>query len=137
MSSDQNNITKVNFSNDLGSKIYSIAPDGNLIDSLTITIDSLQYLATTSTEQIIGVASDSVISFDELGNVDQMLVFENKVRAQKLFQDTLYILTENTIHLRSENLEFIQDYTYPEFGMFMDLKKINNTRCAVRKLAHF
>lgn len=126
LSFDEANGVRVNFYNDDESKVYSFNENGILTDSLSIERNELKFLVSTSSYETIGAVSDSVLSFDNEGNILEVLELNETINNQKNYGDTLFILAGNTLHIRSGNLDSIGSYTYEGIGTLIDIKYLNN-----------
>lgn len=86
------------------SKIFSINAINGVMDSLSVQLDSLKHIHTSSTFQFIAARNSSLIGFDLNGLQQQELIFPSKINEVLKSNDTLIVFTSAAIYSILDNL---------------------------------
>jgi hypothetical protein len=116
----------VNYSNNAlnpnESKIYTLNSNGYLIDSLTIQKSVLDGVNQFGNFDKIGFKQDSLYGFDNLGNTISTRAFSATIKNSEVFNDTLYVLTSDTLYLLDQDFQILQTTNLPGFSNYSHLK---------------
>lgn len=127
------------------SKIYSISQDGYIIDSLSISKPILDGADSLSFYQKIGFKQDSLYGFDASGNTISTKAFSSQIKNIEVFNDSLYLLTNDSIFLLNTNFQVIQSASISGYSnysqlkitpLFVDFLSNNGTSISIHKLNH-
>lgn len=123
---DANNQVIVNYSSNAGSRILTIDSIGNIIDSLFIDKSYLQGLESLSGFDFVGFKNDSLYGFSSNTLLTNTIALQNEIKGIKTVNDTLYVLTSDSIHLFDHNLNKLLSNSVSGYSAFTNLNILNN-----------
>jgi hypothetical protein len=116
----------VNYSNTNESKIYTIGAGGIISDSIEIYRSGLNDIDNLTGFEKVAIKQDSVFGFDINGNLSTSLGFNSIIQDVKAFNDTLFLLTVDSIHVLDLNLQEIASTALIGYSEYSNLKVGNN-----------
>lgn len=89
------------------SKIYELNPSGALTDSITIEHSELAGITPLTDSKIVAFKEDSLFRYDTSGNTINSLAFSSPIKGFQLFNDTLFVLSQNELTLLDANFSVL------------------------------
>jgi len=132
LSSDSSSIF-INYMQSDTSAILQFDYLGNLIDSLPISQLNLKQIQNFGNYEKIGITADTLFGFDLNGNVSYSKKFTSSIQNISILNDTLYLLTSDSIFTFDTNLSLIDSKNVPGYSEFSHLKISNHK---IRFLSH-
>lgn len=97
----------VNYYTSSTSKIYELNPSGALADSTTIEHSELAGITPLTDSNIVTFKEDSLFRYDTGGNTINTLIFSSPIKGFELFNDTLFVLSQNELTLLDTNFSVL------------------------------
>lgn len=108
------------------SKVYKIDSSGFLTDSVQTTITQLKGFCELPGYDFITYGGDSLFAFDISGNIPAIIGFTNTIQNISSVNDSLYVLTTDSIFIFDNNLNGLQGSGVTGYSQFSHLKSANN-----------
>lgn len=105
-----------------GSWVYTISSSGLITDSMLITEPKIEGFAELSGFTVTGFKNNSLLGFDTVGMLTHTITFSTPVQEINSINDTLYVLTQDSIFTFNGNLQPIDASDVPGFSSFKNLK---------------
>ncbi|WP_107038712.1 T9SS type A sorting domain-containing protein [Brumimicrobium mesophilum] len=121
-----NNDFLVNYSTPTESKIYTLNSGGVLIDSLFINQKELKGIVELQNLEKIAYKQDSIFKFDNNGSLSGTLDFSSEIQNIKVYDDTIFILTNDSIFSFDSSLAGIESTNIPGHSDYSNLKVYKN-----------
>lgn len=112
----------LNHTSSTGSWVYTISPAGVITDSMLIAEPDMEGFAELSGFEVTGFRNDSLMGFDSAGMLNHSITFSTAVQEINSMNDTLYVLTQDSIYSFSENLLPIHASAVPGYSSYRKLK---------------
>jgi len=112
----------LNRTSSAGSMVFTISPSGVITDSLLITEPKMEGFTELSGFTFTGFRNDSLMGFDATGLLVHNVSFTTPVQGMKGLNDTLYVLTQDSIFSFTGNLLPIHASAVQGFASFRKLK---------------
>lgn len=127
LSLDSSNLLFVNYNDSSGTYLNKIGAGGITLDSVAITKSELKGFEALSGFEKVAFKQDSLFGFDTIGNVSKSIIFYTQIQNIKSLNDTLYVLTKDSIYLYNNNLQIIYANKVTGFSGYSNLKFINGS----------
>ena len=108
------------------SKVYKIDNSGFLIDSVQKTMTKRNGFCELPGYDFITYEGDSLYAFDTSGNIPAVIGFTNTIQNISSVNDSLYVLTTDSIFIFDNNLNGLQGSGVTGYSQFSHLKSSNN-----------
>ena len=112
----------LNHTSSTGSWVYTISPSGVITDSMLIAEPKIEGFAELSGFEVTGFRNDSLMGFDSAGMLIQSITFSTPVQGINSMNDTLYVLTQDSIFSFSGNLQPLHESAVTGYSLFGNLK---------------
>jgi hypothetical protein len=112
----------LNYTSTGGSWVYTFSPSGVLTDSILITETRIEGFAELSGFAVSGHRNDSLMGFDSGGVLVHNTTFSTPVQGIHSMNDTLYVLTQDSIFSFTGNLQLIQSSAVQGYSSYSTLK---------------
>lgn len=108
------------------SKIYTMDLNGDLVDSLEVNHSGLSEIGVLTGFENIACKEDSLLAFDNSGQTVFSHVYSSEISNMIVNNDTLYVLTTDSIFQMNNNLQQINGRDINGYNGFSDLKVDNS-----------
>jgi hypothetical protein len=112
----------VNYVDSSGSYISTLGPGGMTSDSLEIDRMGISGFENLSGYEKVGFKADSIWGFDPSGNTIDSLIFSSNIKGLESMNDTLYVLTQDSIYKIDQDFQIIRATTITGFSNYSHLK---------------
>jgi hypothetical protein len=112
----------LNHTSSNGSWMYTISPSGLITDSVEITEPEIAGFSELSGFSVTGFRDESLMGFNSAGILLQTITFSTPVKGIHSRNDTLYVLTQDSIFSFSGNLQPILASAAPAYSSYGSLK---------------
>lgn len=119
---DENNDLHVSRNNQTDSKIYTLNTGGIILDSLSTDKIDLERIQDFTGYDKVAFKEDSIFGFDGFGNAIVSLEFSTMVQDLRVFNDTLYALTSDSIFSFDINFQSIESKNITGYDGYSNLK---------------
>lgn len=127
LSLNASNEVLVNYYDMNESKIYTINAGGLISDSLTINRSNLKGINESTNYDKIAFKQDSIFGFNQTGTVSNSLGFTTLIKNINVLNDTLFVLTNDSIFTFDSNFQEISSTTLAGNSNYSNLKISSNT----------
>lgn len=123
LSLNENDQLLVNFADTaLNSIVYTIENNGVLIDSLFISTDQLNGICELPGHEFIAYKGDSLFAINNSGVISDTILFSKTIQGINSLNDSLYVLTQDSIFIFDTNLNLIQGSDVQGHSWYSNLK---------------
>lgn len=110
-----------------GSTVFYFDSLGLTSDSLSIPVSNIEGFEDISAYEIIGFKQDTLFGFDSLGAISKSILFNTPIQNIKTLDDTLFILTRDSVFKFDNNLQYILGTNINGYSNYSNLKFLNGS----------
>lgn len=112
----------VNYVDSSGSYISTLGTDGITLDSIKTSRSKIAGFEIFSGYEKVGYSADSLWGFNTNGIIVDSLIFNTNIQGIESMNDTLYVLTQDSIYKLDNNLQIVTGTSLTGFSNYSRLK---------------
>lgn len=109
------------------SYIYEISYTGTVVNFIENTPEQLEGFERTEVNHFLAYKTNSLLKFNNDGTADTTILFSTSISGLKALNDTIYVLTQDSIHSFDTHLQILNSTNIAGYRNFSHLKTDSNT----------